>query len=199
MISRMNLLVVVGLLAILLARPVSAERLINVDPTTAAPPSAWAGSENETDNLWDMRDEGTGSVLVNDDLPQAYAREDAPMLTLTVDVNADLDGPGTYDVWIRFPIPSVWGLDNSGVAAAIGDAALANFDGNNASLIDDTTGWHLYEAHLGQVTSSTTIDVKIDQFGTNRTLPDSVRFMIPEPATLGLTVMGALLMLRRRR
>ena len=199
--SRTNLLVVIGAVAMLLAGPASAERLINIHYDTIPPLSAWRTvlPDHEGDNLWDVRDETGNPLFLNEDLAQAYPGENAPELTITVDVNADLDGPGTYEVYVAFAsVPGAWGPGAAGVAAAIDAAALVNYDDSNSAEIGLDGPWGLYEAFVGQVTSSTTFDVRIDQFGPQRTMPDYVR-IIPEPATLGLSVMGALLMLRRRR
>ena len=173
-----------------------ADTFINVGPGTVSPDDFLSG-ENAGDNRWDHRAEGG---FFSDDLAQGYSSENPPELTLTADVNADLEGPGLYDVFVQFGRPTSFALDASGVSAAIGVAALVDYDGNSAPSVGTNGPWTIHEASLGSVNSSGTIDVRMDQHGTDRSWIDSVRFeMVPEPSSLLLLLVGAVALMSARR
>ncbi|MAE64221.1 MAG: hypothetical protein CMJ18_08085 [Phycisphaeraceae bacterium] len=201
MIARINIVVVTAVVAMFVAGTAHADTLVNIDATTVTP-NNFTTAESGGDNLWRVRDE-TGNGFLGDDIIEAHETEDAPELTMTVDVTADLEGPGLYDVFLRFVMPASFGQDNHGAAGAIGSDPLIEFVGGpsgGATQIAPFGPWNAYEGDLGTVFSSSTISVRMDHSGPQRNWLESVRFsLIPEPTTLGLTAVGALLMLRRRR
>lgn len=157
--------------------------LINVDETTTTPTNAWKYPpvpDNGGDNLWDQRDETGSPLFFNENLGQAYAGETAPQLTMTVDVVDDLEGPGVYDVYVRFAGIVPWGPAAVGVAAGLGSGTLSNYDGNNSFLVNTADPWELYEAYIGRAGSFDTIVVRLDQYGAQRSMPDAVVFQQAE-------------------
>ena len=152
---------------------------VNVDEGTTTPVGAWKVPpipDNPSDDLWDQREEGGNALFVDENLGQAYPTETAPELTMTVNVFSTLEGGGIYDVYVRFAGVDIWGPAGTGIAAALGSNPLNVASGESSFLIDTMGSWALYETYVGRATSFDTIVVRLDQYGTERCLPDAVVF-----------------------
>lgn len=154
------------------------------------------------DNLWTLREFSgvQGDNVLEADGP---GQEDASLLTTTVTGVT----PGVYDVYVIYHRngPGDWG-----VQAGFPGGPLTEYRSNGTLTGNTSAGGAIseYQAMIGQVTSTGSISVNVDELATNvggadqRAWYDGISYApVPEPsaAALGLIALGAGGLPRRRR
>jgi hypothetical protein len=113
---------------------------------------------------------------------------------------------GTYDVYVYYwsdQSSSPWRI-RAGLEDTVDPLALFITGSGTPTPIQvgtDTSGRKLWQASLGQVTG-TSISVFVEDApaanGNNRTWYDGIGYEVPEPATMVILSLGALLIRRKR-
>ncbi len=140
--------------------------------------------------------ESTGNITAGD----PPTGDNVPRVVTTVSGLAQ----GTYNVYLYYWSDSTgagW-QTRAGLVDTVDPLTLFDrYNGTSTQIGTDTSNRRLMQALLGQVTG-TSISVFVEDApaanGNNRTWYDGIGYAVPEPATMAILGLGALLMRRKR-
>lgn len=129
--------------------------------------------------------------------------KDARTLKTTI---SGLDAGQEYAIYVYFwndQYGSPWSIRAALSQAGLASAVFSPYSGSPTQVALDSASRKLWQANLGTVTGVTSVDVWIDDLPTDdsnqRTWYDGVGYeLVPEPATLAILGLGAMLIRRKR-